>query len=348
MPNWSLCERGEAVASIRSAGIAGRVRPRHRIRAPVRALRRGTAEFSGIAGLPARGSGHYGAAGVVAGIQLGAYAVALRPPAIQALARWLVDLRGDGTAHIAEDLVVTGQAAHEWREHYQTPGERQERYAKVWKGRFAGAELEGWQMDVGDRNQPVAVTAVVNVPHFGEIQGPGKDYLPTSSREADFTRTYARLGERRWPLVLGYPWHHEEQVTYRLPAGARLVRAPSSRKIASPFGSFTLTVEDGEASGGITIKSELVVDKNRVSRMTTPPFAPFCATSTQPCRNAWWSTLGGRREEARTVDTAVPPVHRDRLRGGAARAALARWDLAERARLAGFARWSNNPRRLRF
>ena len=234
----------------------------------------GTAEFSGLSELPAEDQD-------TMALRVSAREVKLvRTPLFsaasnEALRVWNVDLRGDGTAHITEALTVTGQAAHEWREHYQTPGERLERYAKVWNGRFAGALVEDVAMDVGERNQPARVTATVNVPHFGELRDSGTIYLPTSSREADFTRTYARLGERRWPLVLGYPWHHDERVTYHLPAGARIVRAPSARKIESPFGSFTLTVEDASEGSGITVKSELVVDKSRIEPNDYAVFRAF-------------------------------------------------------------------------
>ncbi len=234
----------------------------------------GTAEFSGLSELPAEDQDTMALRVSPRGIKL------VRTPLLPAasnLARrtWTADLRGDGAAHIAEELSVAGQAAHEWRAHYQTPGERMERYAKVWNGRFAGAQLEKVRMDLDDRNQPVRVTAVVNVPHFGESREPGTMDLPMSSREADFTRTYARLGERRWPLVLGYPWHHQEQVTYHLPPGARIVRAPSTHTIASPFGSFTSTVETPADSGGITIKSEIVVDQSRIARNDYAAFRAF-------------------------------------------------------------------------
>jgi len=39
-------------------------------------------------------------------------------------------------------FTISGQAAPDWRVHYQTPGERQERLAKVWSGRFPGARVD--------------------------------------------------------------------------------------------------------------------------------------------------------------------------------------------------------------
>jgi hypothetical protein len=103
----------------------------------------------------------------------------------------------------------------------------------------------------------------------------GEIRLPTSSREADFTSTYARLGQRRWPLVLGYPWRHEEQVTYALPAGIRVLHTPGARTIESPFGAFTLAVEHSSDGHSISVTSVLLVVKNRIEPASYAAFRAF-------------------------------------------------------------------------
>jgi tetratricopeptide (TPR) repeat protein len=234
----------------------------------------GTAEFSGLAELPAEDQDAMALRVSARGATL------VRTPLLpaannEARRTWKVDLRSDGSARIAEDLTITGQAAHEWREHYQTGGERRERYAKVWNGRYAGSVLDRVDMRLSDRNRPVAVHALVHVPQLGDRRAANQIDLPLSSREADFTSTYARLGRRRWPLVLGYPWRHEEEVTYRLPDGARIVRAPASRKIESRFGEFTLTLDDRPGAGRVAVKTALVVDKSRIEPSEYPAFRAF-------------------------------------------------------------------------
>jgi cellulose synthase operon protein C len=233
----------------------------------------GTAEFSGLAELPAEDQ-------EVMALRVSARGATLvRTPLLpsgtnQARRTWNVELENDGSARIAEDLTITGQAAHEWREHYQTGGERRERYAKVWNGRYAGSVLDEVDMNLADRNHPVAVRALVRVPHLGERRVERQLDLPLSSRDADFTSTYARLGKRQWPLVLGYPWRHEEEVRYRLPEGARVVRAPASRRIASRFGEFTLTLDD-RSRGAVAVRTALVVDKSRIEPSEYPDFRAF-------------------------------------------------------------------------
>jgi transglutaminase-like putative cysteine protease/tetratricopeptide (TPR) repeat protein len=234
----------------------------------------GTAEFSGLAELPTEDQDTMALRVSSRGAKL------VRTPLLaagvnQALRTWNVDVQDNGSAVIREDLTITGQSAHEWREHYQTPGERMERYAKVWNGKYAGAQLQSVAMDVSERNQPVVVHAVVKVPRMGDLQTPGELHLPTSSREADFTRTYARLGERHWPLVLGFPWQHDEQVSYHLPVGARIVRLPATRNVQSSFGTFTLAVEPSADGLGVTCRSVLHVQKNRIEPDDYAAFRSF-------------------------------------------------------------------------
>jgi hypothetical protein len=116
---------------------------------------------------------------------------------------------------------------------------------------------------IADRNAPVTVRAGVTVPHLGRASGGGLD-LPVTGRDADFVRTYARLSARRQELVLGYPWQHDEELSYRLPAGWRLTAGapPARRVIEGPFGRFSLAIEvDGAV---VRVRSSLNVTQARI------------------------------------------------------------------------------------
>jgi len=231
----------------------------------------GTAEFSGLEELPAEDQGTMALRVTARGATL------VRTPVLPAdrnLARrrWQVELRADGAARIVEELEIAGQAAHGWRSYYQTEGERHSRFAKAWNGRFAGARLESVEMDL-DRNRPVKVRAVVSMPQLGERVRASEARLPSSSRDANLAATYARLGERQWPLVLGYPWRHEEAVTYRLPRGARVVRLPGARDVQNRFGQFSLSSEN--TRDGVTIRSTFVVTAHRIAPEDYPAFRAF-------------------------------------------------------------------------
>ena len=224
-----------------------------------------TAEFAGLDELPSQDQGV-----MVLRVGWGGTTLA-RTPVLPASANraarvWKVVLAADGSAQVDETVTVKGQAAHEWRGHYQTPGERRERYAKVWNGRHTGAQLEAVEMaGVEDRNQPVVVRARALVPHLAQQNDRGEFHLPSSSRETDLTQTYARLGVRRWPLVLGFPWQHEEEIEYRLPDGFRLLRAPTARSLQGAFGRFDLGVAVSSDGRVVKAHSLLSVERDRIA-----------------------------------------------------------------------------------
>ena len=237
----------------------------------------GTAEFAGLSELPTEDQG-------VMVLRVGPHGgVLTETPVLPSSAsrverHWQVALEPSGDAHIDESIAIRGEAAHNWREHYQTPGERVERYGRVWAGRFPGARLASVEMPgIGDRNAPVVVKAAVAVPRFGQITARGTVELPVSGRDADFVRTYTRLSTRQQDLVLAYPWQHDEELTYHLPAGWRLLggglTGQSAREIASAFGRFHLDVStDGDV---VRVRSFLDVAQARVSPDQYPRFRAF-------------------------------------------------------------------------
>ena len=225
----------------------------------------GTAEFSGLTELPAQDQG-------VVVLRVGPHgSVLTETPVLPAAEnhverRWQVALEASGDGHVDEELIIHGQAAPNWREHYQTEGERKDRYGRVWSGRYPGARLDAVAMpDIGNRNAPVTMRADVTVPRLARASVGGGLDLPVTGRDADFVRTYARLSARRQELVLGYPWRHDEELSYRLPPGWGLTAGapPARRLIEGPFGRFSLEVEiDGSV---VRVRSSLNVERARIS-----------------------------------------------------------------------------------
>jgi transglutaminase-like putative cysteine protease len=240
----------------------------------------GTAEFSGVAELPSQDQG-------VTVLRVGPRGSTLTETPVlpssqnRAVRRWTAVLQASGEARVTERLTITGQAAPEWREHYQTPGERLDRYAKVWNGRYPGATLVSVDMPaIEDRNQPVVVDAVAAVPRLGQAGARAADGTPTeielavTVRDADFSRTYARLSERKEDLIIAYPWQHDEELVFRLPAGWEVASLPPSRSTESPFGKFQLEITT-ERPGEVRVRSLLDVTQHRIAPADYPRFRAF-------------------------------------------------------------------------
>ncbi len=270
----------------------------------------GTAEFSGMKELPNQDQG-------VMVLRIGAHGTKLvETPVLpsadnNAVRSWTVRLKADGDAEVAEHLSIDGQAAPEWRSHYQTAGERMDRYAKVWSGRNPGARLESVEMSgIDDRNRPVTVDAKALVPRMAERTSNGGLSLMVGARDGDLVRTYARLSGRRSDLVLAYPWRHQEVITYQLPPGHVATSLPRSRTLETRFGHFDLRIE-ASAHGTVVSEARLVVERDRVAPVDYAAFRAFLADVdaamaerivVEPARHRAVSTVPG---EAVTVPVGL-------------------------------------------
>jgi hypothetical protein len=236
----------------------------------------GTAEFSGMRELPSQDQGV-----MVLRVSPGGGVTLTETPVLPAGANratrsWKVALDPGGGGRIDEDLVVTGQAASDWRMHYQTPGEREERFSKVWNGRFPGAKLDSLRFEgVEDRSRPVVLHARVEVPRIAEPRADGKLQLPVSARETEFVRSYARLSRRRHELQLAFPWMHEEELVFRLPDGWHVVRQPGARQEKSAFGRFELQIEPADNGRVLRVRSMIQVDRHRIAPADYSAFRKF-------------------------------------------------------------------------
>jgi transglutaminase-like putative cysteine protease/Flp pilus assembly protein TadD len=227
----------------------------------------GTAEFSGVSELPNQDQG-------VMVLRVGPRGARFTETPVLPSSdnrvdrRWRVELDASGDARIDEELRIRGQAAADWREHYQTPGERSERYGRVWEERHPGARLVSLDMPgIEDREAPVVVHSVANVTRLGVPAGGANAAqgmtLPIAVREADFVRTYARLSTRKQDLVIAYPWQHDEEIVYQLPAGWSLRAGGARRQLAGPFGRLTVDVT-AEPGGLIRVHTFLDVTRFRI------------------------------------------------------------------------------------
>ena len=240
----------------------------------------GTAEFSGMDELPGQDQG-------VMVLRVGPHGSHLdQTPVLpaarnRAVRRWDVAMKADGSADVREKLTLTGQAAPEWREHYQTKGERADRYGKALSARNPGARLLSVDMPgIEDRNRPVTVLSHATIPALAERTADKALRLAMGTHEIDLARTYARLSDRDSPLVLGYPWQHQEQIAYQLPPRFAVTHLPTSRRIDSPFGHFDLRVQELDGSAGsptVVVTGALDVERDRISAAEYPAFRRFLA-----------------------------------------------------------------------
>ena len=220
----------------------------------------GTAEFSGTEELPSQDQG-------VPVLHVAPGEMLRRTPVFPAESSRVEvvlsgGLDGNGTARLRETLRLRGQAAAEWRRHYQSPAQRRDRYEQAWNERHAGARLLDVKMpSVEDLEAEVLVEADVQVPGLGHREG-GALSVPVGAREGELVRTYARQSSRRHDLILDYPWTQESRIELSAPPGMRVGTLPRPQKIEGSFGTFELDVR--QEGGRITSRVRLQVTDRRV------------------------------------------------------------------------------------
>jgi len=231
----------------------------------------GTAEFSGTQELPAQDQG-VPVLRVAPGEQLRRTPVF--PPEASGVQVVLAGgLDGAGGARLHEQLTLKGQAAADWRRHYQSPAQRHDRYEQAWNERHAGARLIGVKMPgVEDLESEVRVEAEVQVPGLGRREGRLLS-VPVAVREGELVRTYARQSSRRHDLILDYPWTQDARVDLSAPAGMSVGVLPRPRRIDGPFGRFELDVEQQGAR--VLSRVRLRIAQRRVPAARYAEFRQF-------------------------------------------------------------------------
>ncbi len=185
-----------------------------------------------------------------------------------------VALDPSGSARVDVKMSVAGEAAHEWRSHYQTPGERRERFEKAENASHPGAKVTRVDFpSIDDLERPVEVSSELEVPTWARPLG-GDLTMPALGREGELARSYARLSERQHDLILGYPWEQEERVRIALPKGYTPKRLPEAKRIETPFGTFALTVE--RHGQEVDLTTALKVSRHRIKRGEYAAFRRFC------------------------------------------------------------------------
>jgi hypothetical protein len=232
----------------------------------------GTAEFSGTGELPGPDQG---APALLILEGDGRFIrTPIAPASDNAVRRQLaVKLESGGSGRVEERISVSGQAAADWRQHYQSPGQRRERYEKAANAAFPGArvlELEVPRLE--DLEQPVRVRGVVTAPALMRHEGDGR-VLRVGARESELARAFARLSTRQYDLVLGYPWEQIEDIRYELPPGWSVRQLPRSRELATPFGFFRLAIT--REHGVVRVTAHLRIAQHRFARADYPALRRF-------------------------------------------------------------------------
>jgi len=188
-----------------------------------------------------------------------------------------VTLGADGSAQVALDLTVSGVYASEWRQRYLAEDTRRERAARDLGSELGPVEIAAGKggievNDLEDVEQPVKLRARGKAATMARREGENLSVPigPSQRLVAD----YASLSTRTLDLVLPALTTREDEWTLKLPAGTKVVRGPEPSELDTPFGRFSIAVE--QSPGKVTLKSTVAFKKVRIKPAEYPAWRAFC------------------------------------------------------------------------
>jgi hypothetical protein len=181
---------------------------------------------------------------------------------------------GDGgSAQLDWKTEVTGVSASSWRARYHAEATRKQRIQEDLGGEFAGLELAS--LDAGnleDLEAAVSVHVKGKVSQFARNDGETLS-VPVGPKE-HMVREFAALSSRKQDLRLYAQSTTQNDWTVKLPASMKVMSAPKSDDVESPFGKLSIKTETN--GGTVHVTSTLTVTKMRIPAAEYGAFRAWC------------------------------------------------------------------------
>lgn len=201
-----------------------------------------------------------------------------------------VALASDGSAAVTGEEQVSGAEAAGYRDYYQAPGTRAERFERSLGGLYPGLTLEEQRFEsLADLEQPVRYSYRLKVPQLAAWDG-DELRLPPSVM-SDLLKDMARLPKRRYTLDLQGSRTYVEERRVELPAGMVASDLPAGGEASSPFGRLKLDFQKSGAT--VTARTEFSVLRDRVTPSEYPAFRRWVEAADQLLRQR----IGLRKNE---------------------------------------------------
>jgi tetratricopeptide (TPR) repeat protein len=188
-----------------------------------------------------------------------------------------IELAGDGSATLAGREEIAGEDAAGYREHYEAPGTRAERFERALAEIYPGLELRTQEFESLDElESPVRLRYRIRVPRLADHEGDGLRLAPTTLQ--DLLRAMAPVPTRVHALDLEGNRTYVEHRTVRLPPGMEATLPPGG-EIANAFGRIALRFEGGP--GRVGARTEFVLTRDRIAAAEYPAFRQWMEAAEQ-------------------------------------------------------------------
>lgn len=197
------------------------------------------------------------------------------PPASESVLslRTEATLGDGGSAAIDWTARVTGVHAAGFRQRYHAASAQKTRITEDLSAAIPGFDPDA--VDTGDLEnieEPVKLHTRGKAKSFARKDG-DRYSVPVGPKD-HFVRDYAALGTRKRDLWLPARTTTDDEWIVKLPAGAKVLEAPKAASGQSPYGAYTVTVENN--GGSLRVRTHVAFDKTRISAAEYPAFRTYC------------------------------------------------------------------------
>ncbi len=187
-----------------------------------------------------------------------------------------------GDARLDLDYETRGTSAAEWRRRYHADATRRDRI-----GSDLGREFPGFNIvagaagisanDMDDLEQPVKIKVHGTTSSFARREG--KQLSMSVTTNYRLTPAYASLSKRSLDVRILAFSTIDDTFTVKLPPGTKVLSAPPDASGDTPFGSYSVKVE--QQSGQVVVRSRLAVKVQRITPAQYAAWRTFCGNADQ-------------------------------------------------------------------
>ena len=170
---------------------------------------------------------------------------------------------------------LEGQYNAYYRNSYQEEEMRKELLEKRWRASVPGSEVLDLEFsDLKDLEKDVWYSYKIKAPNYAMKGDDGALSFKSFFGGYDLTKNYANLSERKYDIMIDFPWTGVKNINYTLPEGYRVVETPEDSHQDTDFASCDITYEKFE--GGIAVKMKSVMKGDRITDEEYQDFRRFC------------------------------------------------------------------------
>jgi hypothetical protein len=184
----------------------------------------------------------------------------------------------DGQAKLEIRYLTTGTVASEWRRRYHAKPTLRDRVSSDLGREFAGFKIATLPTGVvtnnlEDMEQPVQISISGFAPAFARTEGNQLSIAVTPAQR--LTPEYASRSRRTQPVRILGANGSEDTVVIKLPPGSRVVSAPVPTRADTPFGSYSVELE--QQPGKVTVHSRLLLKMSQIPLEKYAAWRLFCS-----------------------------------------------------------------------